>query len=90
MKRSTLIAGLTLLAAGGCAAPQSEDSATAPLALTQFRPVDDVQYDGSGVFHLGAGDMLGREIFVNYLVYLHADQDRFYATGENPDDPADD
>lgn len=86
MKRMTLtIAGLTLLVAGGCSTTQSAHTSKPEVAMTQFSPLTETNYDGSGIFHLGAGDELGREIFVNYLASLHTPTDEYYATGSNPD-----
>lgn len=86
MKRMTLtIAGLTLLFVGGCATTESTETSMPEVALTQFSPATETSYDGSGIFHLGAGDELGREIFVNYLASLHTPTDEYYATGSNPD-----
>ncbi|MCZ6834280.1 MAG: hypothetical protein O7G85_00765 [Planctomycetota bacterium] len=80
MKRLTRIAGTVLLALGGC----QSDSSTAidnHISLGQMNSEEDANYyTGTGVFHLGAGDALGQEIFVNYLAQLNLERDEYYAT----------
>ena len=88
MKRMTMIiAGSALLATGGCSTSQNEDMKMyhTDVALTQFSPEQEAMFDGSGVIHLGAGDELGREIYIYYLASLHTEKDEYYATGSNPD-----
>ena len=53
------------------------------IALAQFSPEDGSEYSETGVFHLGAGDELGREIFVQYLTYLNTDSSEYYTTGQD-------
>jgi hypothetical protein len=85
MKRTILFAGLSVLALGGC---KSDDTASASgyqpyIPLSQFNPDAETNYYyGDGTVHLGAGDTLGREIFVNYLAQLHTEdgQREYFAT----------
>jgi len=85
MKRTTVIAGLSMLAIAGC---KSDDAASAGgyqpyIPLAQFHPDAETNYYyGDGTVHLGAGDTLGREIFVNYLAHLHTEdgQRDYFAT----------
>ena len=59
------------------------------VSLSQFRDVDESTTSGRGRVHLGAGDSLGREIFVHYLASLEAeDKGERLATGES-DVPSD-
>jgi hypothetical protein len=88
MKRITMIiTGLALLTAGGCSTSQNADMQMyhTDVALTQFSPEQEAMFDGSGAIHLGAGDELGREIYIYYLASVHTEQDEYYATGSNPD-----
>ena len=90
MKRSRSIM-LVFSAAlfSGCATTEQHvylpgDAANPRVSLSQFRDADETAYTGRGVVHLGAGDSLGREIFVHYLASLEVEDtgDRF-ATGES-------
>ena len=93
MKRSRL----TILALGagvltGCATTEQHvylpgDANNPRVSLSQFQSEDGAAY--TGMVHLGAGDSLGREIFVNYLASLpKKDNGQRLATGES-DAPAD-
>ncbi len=78
----------------GCAASERHvflpgDADNPRVSLSQFRDVDESTTSGRGRVHLGAGDSLGREIFVHYLASLEAeDKGERLATGES-DVPSD-
>lgn len=82
MKRSLILAGLTVCLLAGCSSSPMASGPQQPLALTQFSAQAQPEYSGTGVVHLGAGDELGREIYTNYLAYLRTDDGEYYATGE--------
>ena len=82
MKRSLILAGLTVCLLTGCSSSPMASGPQQPLALTQFSGKAQPEYSGTGVVHLGSGDEIGREIYVNYLAYLHIDNGEYYATGE--------
>jgi hypothetical protein len=95
MKRSqSTILVLSAALFTGCATTEQHvhlpgDAANPRVSLSQFRDTDDASYGGNGVVHLGAGDSLGREIFVHYLASLEPeDTGERFATGES-DVPAD-
>jgi hypothetical protein len=81
MPRRTIITGAligALVGLGGCqvGAPVH---AMAPYALATLGPAETPVSDDPDVYHLGAGDSLGQEIFRRYVAAL--DVDRTYATG---------
>ena len=85
MKSLKLVAGCVVFFFAGCSSTTTVQSHTQDrIALAQFSPGDGSEYSETGVFHLGAGDELGREIFVHYLTYLKTDSGEYYTTGQDP------
>ncbi len=86
MKSLKLVAGCMIAFLAGCSSPPTgPDQAQDKIALAQFSPNGSYEYSETGIFHLGAGDELGREIFVHYLTYLKTDDGEYYTTGQDPE-----
>ncbi len=79
MKRSrSLMLVLSSAFFAGCATTEQHvhlpgDPANPQLSLSMFRGADEASSVGQGVVHLGAGDSLGREVFVHYLASLETE-----------------
>ena len=85
MKSLKLVAGCVVAFFAGCSStPTIPDQAQDKIALAQFSPNNGSGYREIGVFHLGAGDELGRKIFVQYLTYLENNAGEYYTTGQDP------
>lgn len=85
MKSLKLAAGCVVVFFVGCSsAPLVPGQTQDKISLAQFSPNDGFEYSETGVFHLGAGDELGREIFVQYLTYLENNAGEYYTTGQDP------
>lgn len=85
MKSLKLAAGCVVVFFVGCSsAPLVPGQTQDKISLAQFSPNDGSEYSETGVFHLGAGDELGREIFVQYLTYLETNNGEYYTTGQDP------
>lgn len=85
MKSLKLVAGCVVAFFAGCSsAPTVPGQAQYRIALAQFSPDNGSEFSGSGVFHLGAGDELGLEIFIHYLAYLETNNGEYYTTGQDP------
>ena len=85
MKSLKLVAvGMVAFFAGCSTTPTGPDQAQDKVALAQFSPNGGSEFSETGVFQLGAGDELGREIFVHYLTYLQTNNGEYYTTGQDP------
>ena len=85
MKSLKLAAGCVVVFFVGCSsAPLVPGQTQDKISLAQFSPNDGFEYSETGVFHLGAGDELGRKIFVQYLTYLENNTGEYYTTGQDP------
>ena len=85
MKSLKLVAGCVVVFFVGCSsAPLVPGQTQDKISLAQFSPNDGFEYSETGVFHLGAGDELGRKIFVQYLTYLENNTGEYYTTGQDP------
>jgi len=88
--------GLGAMLLGGCAShgPVADSGAAARPEVTVDAQVDDTialaairqsiaaETDEPAVFHLGAGDALGRAVFVTYVAHLRQTRDDMrFATG---------
>ena len=92
MKRNAIVVKMLVLTTAllitGCSTTQGAsiiDDHVAMAMLGNDQSRDNTQ---RSVFYLGAGDALGRDIFVNYVAYVRANPSRrpHYATVETDSD----
>ena len=92
MKHNTLVLEMLVLTMAlfiaGCSTTQGANIIDDTIALAILGPVQSQVQTQQSTFHLGAGDALGRDIFVNYVTYVRANpsQRPHYATVETDSD----
>lgn len=92
MKRNALVVKMlvltTVLLITGCSATQGTSIIDDTVAMSMLGNDQSRDNTQRPVFYLGAGDALGRDIFVNYVAYVRANPSRrpHYAIVETDSD----